>query len=166
MSKRPAFRLAILLFIGACASAQEEGAKLSTLRVEFQGYVDRHEAAGTVTLVARKGKVLSLEAVGWRDLEARVPMKVDTIFQIASMTKPVTAIGIAMLEEEGTLSIDDPVEKLLPEFRGQQVVRQREGAASRTPVTSRQAVHHRPYGYTGVGRPSGRPQKAVFRTRF
>jgi CubicO group peptidase (beta-lactamase class C family) len=128
MSKRPAFRLAILLFIGACASAQEEGAKLSTLRVEFQGYVDRHEAAGTVTLVARKGKVLSLEAVGWQDLEARVPMKVDTIFQIASMTKPVTAMGIAMLEEEGKLSIDDPVEKHLPEFRGQQVVR-KEGAA-------------------------------------
>jgi CubicO group peptidase (beta-lactamase class C family) len=129
MSNRLACRLAIILCVGAFAFAQEDGAKLSTLRAEFQGYVDRHEAAGTVTLVARKGKVLSLEAVGWQDIEVQMPMKADTIFQIASMTKPVTAMGISMLEEEGKLSIDDPVEKHLPEFRGQEVVRKKEGPA-------------------------------------
>jgi CubicO group peptidase (beta-lactamase class C family) len=121
-------RLAILFGILSAASAQQEDAKLATIRTEFQGYVDRHQTAGTVTLVARKGKVLSLEAVGWQDIEARIPMKTDSIFQIASMTKPVTAIGIAMLEEEGKLSIDDPVEKHLPEFRGQQIIQRREGS--------------------------------------
>ena len=121
-------RLSILLCIVSCASAQEDAATLATLRGEFQGYVDRHQTAGTVTLVARKGKLLSLEAVGWQDVEARIPMKTDSIFQIASMTKPVTAMGIAMLEEEGKLSIDDPVEKHLPEFRGQQIIQKREGS--------------------------------------
>jgi CubicO group peptidase (beta-lactamase class C family) len=124
----PLFRLAILLCIVSCASAQQDDAKLATLRSEFQGYVDRHQTAGSVTLVARKGKVLSLEAVGWQDMEAKIPMKADSIFQIASMTKPVTAMGIAMLEEEGKLSIEDPVEKHLPEFRGQQIIQKREGS--------------------------------------
>jgi CubicO group peptidase (beta-lactamase class C family) len=128
-------RLAILfcLVSGAAATslgsagAEQDESKLATLRSEFQGYVDRHQTAGTVTLVARKGKVISLEAVGWKDIEAKDPMKADTIFQIASMTKPVTAMGILMLEEEGKLSIDDPVEKHLPEFRGQQLIVKKDG---------------------------------------
>ncbi len=128
MKTFPLFRLAILLCIVGCASARQDDAKPTPLRSEFQGYVDRHQTAGTVTLVARKGKVVSLEAVGWQDLEAKVPMKADSIFQIASMTKPVTAMGIAMLEEEGKLSIEDAVEKHLPEFRGQQIIQKREGA--------------------------------------
>ncbi|MBI3855516.1 MAG: beta-lactamase family protein [Planctomycetes bacterium] len=119
---------ALLLLLG-CALAPQEDAKLSAIRTEFQGYVDRHQTSGTVTLVARKGKVVSLEAVGWQDIEAKTPMKPDSIFQIASMTKPVTAMGIAMLEEEGKLSIDDAVEKHLPEFRGQQLILKKEGAA-------------------------------------
>jgi len=72
--------------------------------------------------------VISLEAVCWQDIEAKAPMKPDTIFQIASMTKPVTAMGILMLEEEGKLAVEDPVEKHLPEFRGQQIIQKREGS--------------------------------------
>jgi CubicO group peptidase (beta-lactamase class C family) len=121
-------RLLVLLCIAGGAGAAQDDPKLAAIRSEFQGYVDRHQTAGTVTLVARKGKVLSLEAVGWQDLEAKTPMKPDSIFQIASMTKPVTAIGIQMLEEEGKLSIEDAVEKHLPEFRGQQIIVKKEGA--------------------------------------
>ena len=120
--------LAAILLATSLAPAQDQ-ATLSTLRSEFQGYVDRHQTAGTVTLVARKGKVLGLEAVGWQDLEAKTPMRPDTIFKIASMTKPITALGIQMLEEEGKLSIEDPVEKHLPEFRGQQLIVKKEGAS-------------------------------------
>ena len=120
------FALALLL---AFASPQTEPAPagIPELKTEFQGYVDRHQTSGTVTLVARKGKILSLDAVGWQDIEGKLPMKPDTIFQIASMTKPVTAMGILMLEEEGKLSIEDPVEKHLPEFRGQQLITKKEG---------------------------------------
>jgi len=149
-------RLALVLVasLGASALPQSEtgaggvdAARLSTLRTEFQGYVDRHQAAGTVTLVARKGKVISLEAVGWQDLEARIPMAPESIFQIASMTKPVTAMGILMLEEEGKLTIEDPVEKHLPEFRGQQLIVKKEGAALTLgkpprPITLRDLLTH------------------------
>ncbi|HZE95531.1 MAG TPA: serine hydrolase domain-containing protein [Planctomycetota bacterium] len=122
--KHIALTLAALLIALGGLRAQE----IPGLKPEFQGYVDRHQTAGTVTLVARKGKILSLEAVGWGDLENKSPMKTDSIFQIASMTKPVTAIGILMLEEEGKLSTDDPVEKHLPEFRGQQLIVKKEGS--------------------------------------
>jgi CubicO group peptidase (beta-lactamase class C family) len=80
--------------------------------------VDKGTIAGAVTLVARHGVVAGLEAVGFQDLESRKPMRIDTIFQIMSMTKPVTAIAVMMLAEDGRLSVSDPVEKHLPEFRG------------------------------------------------
>ena len=122
------FRSAALILLLGCAVPPQENGALPNVRTEFQNYVERRQTSGTVTLVAHKGRIVSLEAVGWQDLEAKTPMKPDTIFQIASMTKPITAMGIAMLEEEGKLSIDDPVEKHLPEFRGQQIIQKKDGA--------------------------------------
>ncbi|MBC7924270.1 MAG: beta-lactamase family protein, partial [Bryobacteraceae bacterium] len=72
-------------------------------------------------LLARRGQIVFHEAVGYQDLETRKPMQKDSIFQIMSMTKPVTGVGIMMLMEEGRLSINDPVEKYLPAFKGLQV---------------------------------------------
>src|SRR5262245_4836207 len=108
-----------LLCLGLACAPQEpdprkagpDPAKLSALRPKRQELVDRNDAAGIVTLVVRRGHVASLETVGWQDLENRVPMKGDTIFRIASMTKPVTTIAVIMLEEDGKLTIDDPVAK-------------------------------------------------------
>ena len=74
-------RLASLLLILCCALAPQENSPLSKIRAEFQDYVDRRQTAGTVTLVAHKGKVVSLEAVGWQDLEAKTPMKPDTLLR-------------------------------------------------------------------------------------
>jgi CubicO group peptidase (beta-lactamase class C family) len=146
---RLSLSLALLLSLGCAGGppAAPAPAGIPGLRAEFQGYVDRHQTAGTVTLVARKGKVLSLEAVGWQDIEGRIPMQPDTVFQIASMTKPVTAMGILMLEEEGKLSIEDPVEKHLPEFRGQQLVTKKEGSTitlgkPARPITIRDLLTH------------------------
>jgi len=140
--------LALLLPLG-CASPQVDppAPGIPGVRTEFQGYVDRHQTAGTVTLVARMGKILSLEAVGWQDIEAGIPMKTDSIFQIASMTKPVTAMGVMMLVEEGKLAIEDPVEKHLPEFRGQPLITKREGSAitlgkPARPITIRDLLTH------------------------
>ena len=65
-------------------------------------------------IVANKDKVLSLEALGFADLAAGKPMRPDNLFWIASMTKPVTATAVLMLQEEGRLSVDDPVAKYLP----------------------------------------------------
>ncbi len=122
-------------------------AKLSAVRARMEEFVARAEIAGAVTLVGRRGEIASLEAVGFQDIEARAPMKADAIFRIASMTKPITAIGIMILEDEGKLSTDDPVEKHLPEFKGQMVVKERSGetvtlAKPSRPITLRDLLTH------------------------
>ncbi len=90
--------------------------RIERIPARMQSFVNSGRAAGIVTLVAHKGSIVSLSAVGFRDLETRTPIKTDTIFQIASMTKPITAVGIMILAEDGLLAITDPVEKYLPTF--------------------------------------------------
>lgn len=82
----------------------------------------KHELAGAVALVADRDKVLSVEAVGFTDIESAVEMKSEFVFWIASQTKGMTAVAVLMLVDEGKISLDDPVEKYLPEFCGQMVV--------------------------------------------
>jgi len=80
-------------------------------------FVDDKTIAGVVTLVSRGSDIVEFDAQGMADVEAGRPMRKDTIFQVMSMTKPVTAIGIMMLAEEGKLSVRDAVEQYLPEFK-------------------------------------------------
>ncbi|HXI44095.1 MAG TPA: serine hydrolase domain-containing protein [Bryobacteraceae bacterium] len=95
--------------------------RLSRIPARMQAFVDHGKAAGIVTLLARHGRLAILSAVGYQDRENKIPMRTDTIVQIMSMTKPITSAGIVMLMEEGRLSLVDPVEKYLPDFRGQQL---------------------------------------------
>ena len=85
----------------------------------LQPFVDRQELAGAVTLVATKDKVLDLSAVGYADVAAKKPMTTDALFWVASQSKPITGTALMMLVDEGKVNVDDPVEKYLPEFRGQ-----------------------------------------------
>jgi CubicO group peptidase (beta-lactamase class C family) len=85
----------------------------------LQPFVDRHTLAGAVALVADRDKVLTLESVGWADIDSRKPMRGDCLFWIASQSKPITAAGLMLLVDEGRVCVDAPVEKYLPEFRGQ-----------------------------------------------
>src|SRR3954454_2716691 len=78
--------------------------------------IDKHEISGAVTLIANKQKVTHLEAVGYADPAGKRPMRADSIFWIASMTKPITATAILMLQEAGKLSIDDPASKYIAEY--------------------------------------------------
>ena len=71
---------------------------------------------GGVIAIARHGRLVMLDAYGWRDKEAGVAMTTDTIFNIASMTKPMTAVGALMLYEQGRILIDDPLAKYFPKF--------------------------------------------------
>jgi CubicO group peptidase (beta-lactamase class C family) len=87
----------------------------------LQPFVTNHTLAGAVTLVASARGVLSLEAVGYMDIAAKKPMRTDALFWIASQSKPMTATALMMLVDEGKVSVDDPVEKYLPEFKGQWV---------------------------------------------
>jgi len=114
-------------------------AVLANVRVRMQEFVDRGTAAGFVTLVARHGKVANLEAVGWQDRDSHTPMRTGSLFQIMSMTKPITCAAVMTLVDEGRISINDPVEKYLPEFKGQKL---RSGAAPLHGVTIRDLMTH------------------------
>jgi len=92
----------------------------------LQPLVDRGLLAGAVTLVATKDRILNLEAIGYSDLAARKPMTTDTLFWIASMTKPMTCTALMTLVDEGKVNVDDPVEKYLPEFKGQMVIAEKD----------------------------------------
>ena len=75
--------------------------RLAKLREQLESFVNQGTIAGAVTLIAHRGEVVSLEAIGYQDLESKKPMRADSIFDIRSVTKPVTAIGIMILMEEG-----------------------------------------------------------------
>lgn len=92
------------------------------IRDAVQPFVDRHELAGAVTMVAAKDSILDVEAFGYADIAAGREMTPDALFWIASMSKPITATAVMMLVDEGKLSLDDPIEKYLPEFKGLMVV--------------------------------------------
>lgn len=90
--------------------------RLAALRGRLQEFVRDRQIAGAVMLLARRDTVFFLEAVGYADLENRTPMRVDHIFRVASIAKPVTATAIMILQERGLLSVTDPVVRYLPEF--------------------------------------------------
>jgi CubicO group peptidase (beta-lactamase class C family) len=92
--------------------------RFGAIAPRMQEYVDKGEAAGVVTLIATKERILYRAAVGKSDLASGRKMLPDDIFWIASMTKPVTAVAVAILADEGKLRFDDPIAKHLPEFAG------------------------------------------------
>lgn len=112
---------AALFALGAPAVPAADDGKLKDVPAAMQKFVDSGDLAGAVTLVGRRDAVLALDAVGKADLAANAPMTKDTVFRIASMTKPITALGIMMLMDEGKLNPDDDVAKHLPEFTGQRL---------------------------------------------
>jgi CubicO group peptidase (beta-lactamase class C family) len=121
-------RTAIAALAGGVARAAGTGMdsqRLAMIPRRMQEFVDCGEVAGVVGLIARHGEVAHLSATGYQDIEAKRPMKTDSIFQIMSMTKPFTAVGIMILAEQGKLAVTDPVERHLPEFRGQMLVESR-----------------------------------------
>jgi CubicO group peptidase (beta-lactamase class C family) len=119
--------------------------------------VDRHEAGGIVTLVAREGRVVDVYAAGFQDVDSRRPMRPDTIFRIASMSKAITSVGVMMLYEEGKLQLTDPISKYIPAFKGQRVAASAQGGAptpARRDITIRDLLTHRSgltYGFLDNG---------------
>lgn len=92
-------------------------ARLNDATELLKRFVADHTIAGAVAAVARQGKLAYLEVVGSQNLEARTPMRADSLFRIYSMTKSVTAVSVMMLHEEGRFGLDDPVSKYLPPFK-------------------------------------------------
>lgn len=127
MSKLTALTLLSLpLFAGSVPAGKPEDVGMSTDRLKridqmIQRRIDAGDMAGAVTIVARKGKVVHLDARGVMDLESKKPVAPDTMFRVASMTKPVTGLAIMMMLEEGKVRLTDPVSRYIPEFRGMKV---------------------------------------------
>jgi len=96
--------------------------RLERLDAFMRRAVEDQRTAGAVSMVARRGKVVYLQAAGMMDREANKPMRTDAIFRIASMTKPVTSVAVMMLYEEGRVLLDDPVSKYIPEFKKPKVL--------------------------------------------
>ena len=90
---------------------------IAAVKQAMEQFVADREIAGAVTLVSEAGRTVHLDATGRADLAADKPMRADAIFWIASMTKPITATAVLMLQDEGKLSVDDPVDKYLPGFK-------------------------------------------------
>lgn len=90
--------------------------RLQRIAPAMQSYIDAELVPGTVTALVRRGKLVHLETHGLRDVADNAPMERDTIFRIASMTKPITSVALMMLWEEGKFQLRDPVSKFLPEF--------------------------------------------------
>lgn len=114
----------------------------------LKGYVEAGDLAGGVTLVWRNGRVVQACAVGWRDIEAAAPMTLDTIFRIASMSKPITSLAALMLMEEGAFALDDPIARVAPEFADMRVLRTPDSplddtAPAARPITFEDLLTHR-----------------------
>ena len=91
-------------------------ARLKRLGDRIEEGVKNNELPGAVVLIARNGKLVMFDSFGFRDKDAKVPMTNDTIFRIASMTKPIVSVAAIMLMEEGKLTLQDPVSRFIPAF--------------------------------------------------
>src|SRR5580765_2159082 len=126
-SRRAWWLLPVLLVLAGCTA---RSATLPTLTTSgaaaidrmFQNAVDSKEIPGVVAAVVNRDRVLYLKAFGKQDVGRGIPMSTDTVFRIASMTKPVTSAGIMMLYEQGKLGLDDPVGNYLPAYKGREVI--------------------------------------------
>ena len=143
--------------------------RLDHMRDHFRAEVERNSAAGYVLMVARGGKLVYSAAIGMRDRARRQPMTLDTRFRIASMTKPITAVAVLMLYEEGRFHLDDPVSRFLPEFANPRVFTavDAQGALvtepAKEPITIRHLLTHTAgLGYLGdTSTPLGKAYDAL-----
>ncbi|HUR58668.1 MAG TPA: serine hydrolase domain-containing protein, partial [Opitutaceae bacterium] len=135
-----------LAFVSAVAPARAQD-KFAAIPAALQPFVDQGELAGAVALVADRDKILHVSAVGQADLEAKRAMRADDLFWIASMTKPLAAVCVGILVDDGKLTFDDAVEKYLPEFKDlwateEQAPARRVLVKATRPITLRDLLTH------------------------
>ena len=135
--------------------------RLARLGQWLDGIVEDRNAAGFVSLVARKGKVVHHQATGTLGVAVDDPMPLDALFDIASMTKPLTAVAALMLYEEGRITLSDRVSAHLPEFDNRVVAAQR---GKPRPAARQMTVQHLFTHTSGVNDERGRAEKYAFPT--
>ena len=149
-------RLLAVFFIGIFLllpfGLAQTAASLDSIPARMHDVIVANEVPGAVTVVATRDSVLRMDAQGWADPEHKSFMRVDSIFWIASMSKPITATAVLMLMEEGKLSLDDPIAKYVPELAGLKT------ADGKTPrITLRHLLTHT----SGMGEATDEEAKAA-----
>jgi CubicO group peptidase (beta-lactamase class C family) len=140
----------LLLAASGVAAAESQGfspARLERVTGYVQSAIDEGQYAGAVTLIARRGQIVQLKALGSRDAARKNPMQPDAIFQIYSMTKPIVSAAALVLMDEGKLLLDDPVSRFIPQFASMQVLEGENAASARLrpavrPITVRHLLTH------------------------
>ncbi len=132
----------------SCRAHGFDSAKLAMVRPALEAFVERGELAGIVTLASRGGEIVQAEAIGWSDIETKAPMRSDTLFRIASMTKPITSVAALMLMEEGKIALSDPIARWTPELADLRVLHNATGplddtAPARRAITVEDLLTHR-----------------------
>ncbi len=161
--RRPNLAVALLLAALACAASGGSAPpaavpsdrragfsleRLDRLAERMREFERDERLSGVVTLVCRHGIVVHGDALGYQDVARKTPMRRDTIFRIASMTKPITSVAVLMLVEEGKLGLNDPVDRWVPELANPVVLRDTAGPLARTvpsprPITVSDLLTHR-----------------------
>jgi CubicO group peptidase (beta-lactamase class C family) len=129
---------AVLLATTSLASPADAAPVFPEVHDAMSRFIAAQEISGAVTLVVTPDKIVHFDAQGFADIEKQTPMKEDAVFWIASMTKPVTAVAIMMLVEEGTISLDDPASKYVPELG---TMKNADGSPAKT-ITIRHLLTH------------------------
>lgn len=115
---------------------------LAGARAAIQKNIDAKVIAGAVTAVARHNKLVLFEAQGWSDVEARKPMRTDSLFRMMSSTKVVTAVAVMMMVEEGKFALEDPVSKFIPSFHNQRVMQGNTTVPANRDITIKDLLTH------------------------
>ncbi len=110
-----------LTLIANFALADIEQSRLDAVAADIQARIDANKLSGAVVMIAQDGEIQMTQSLGYQNVEDQVPMRDDTIFRIFSMTKPITGTALMMLYDEGKFTLDDAVEKHLPELAGMEV---------------------------------------------
>jgi CubicO group peptidase (beta-lactamase class C family) len=158
--------LSLVCELGGALFAAQGNVGMSSDRLKRVGtkvkeFVDTGKVAGLVTIIYRRGQIVDVQAAGWQDRDQKIPIKRDTIFRLASMTKPITNVAGMMLVEDGKMALDDPIERWLPELANRQVLLDPVGPLDRTkpsprPIKVRDVFMYR-IGYGTSAAPASAP---------
>lgn len=137
--------LSLLGPTGSAGSAEPAAVipdRFAPVHALLQDLVDRRQIAGAVAMVKERGTFVYRDEVGWQDVASKRPMKRDTLFRMASMTKPVTSVAVMMLVDEGKIALTDPLSKYVPEFAHVAVIDARTGMISPAVPATREITIH------------------------
>ncbi|MBN2139215.1 MAG: beta-lactamase family protein [Sedimentisphaerales bacterium] len=144
---------AAVLVIGVCGCAAGRAAPADSVGLSEEGLgritalmrenVEKGRIGGAVAVVSRHGKIAYFQCAGKADIESGVDMQEDTIFRIASMSKPITSVAVLILYDQGKIRLEDPVSKYIPEFKEPKVLRRGEEAVkARREITIKDLLRH------------------------